>query len=694
MKIETIETILVALIVIIQLTIFLRTRSQIKTFKGIIPEVELIEVSKIFLSLHELNTQTSDTILTDISGFEDQDRVRNVPELSRKEIAIVVDRSEKKNSNFKKILDSINTYLIRNYATASDFNLIKDITERNADALEEEINLTISIPLFLGLMGTMLGIVISLFSMSDLSLTFTGKAGDDPLGQGITVLLGGVKIAMIASFTGLLLTTVNSGWAYKGSKRAVEANKNEFYSFIQTELLPVINQSLGSVFESLQRNLSKFNEEFANNLTNLSGTFETQFYSIASLEKILVGLENIDISKIATYNVQVLKELQSSMEAFEKFNSHASNISSSLENSTTLVDRINDLLERTEDVQAIANRLDTNLTTNQELLEFLSQHFKMLDEYKQKTSESIAQTGFSISEVFSELKGHIEKSSESVKNFTKESTATTGFSITETFSQLKEHIENSSKTLKDFTVEEVELLKKAMSESKTNLVNLQYLEAINEDVTLLKNSTASQGERIRMLLLELNKNLANSNRILNNIERNSLSASRKGIRNYLKQLFYSNKETSQNDPQWQEQQLQKLQQQLQELQRKEQQQQEILQQEPRPGIVTNREIFYLSTPSQDACFYAKSAQSQYKEGTSIYRFTKISDNQAEFQIDERETSISLALESPDINIDRVCDAQNSRSSSEKRIVTLEVGKAELNGNRWKVTSRALIRYEH
>jgi hypothetical protein len=75
----------------------------------------------------------------------------------------IIETSATKNLVFEKILFSTNNYLIRNRGAASDFNLIKDIVERNIDAVEEDINSSIGIPLYLGLMGTMMGIVIGLF---------------------------------------------------------------------------------------------------------------------------------------------------------------------------------------------------------------------------------------------------------------------------------------------------------------------------------------------------------------------------------------------------------------------------------------------------------------------------------------------------------------------------------------------------
>lgn len=133
----------------------------------------------------------------------------------------------------------------------------------------------------------MLGIVIGLFSMPDLGLVLDTKAKDVMLNDGISLLIGGVTFATIVSFSGLLLTIINSGWAFKGSRSLMETKKNDFYTFIQIELLPIINQGLASTLESLQRNLLKFNEEFTVNLGQLSGIFDSNTKTITAQKELL-----------------------------------------------------------------------------------------------------------------------------------------------------------------------------------------------------------------------------------------------------------------------------------------------------------------------------------------------------------------------------------------------------------------------
>jgi hypothetical protein len=107
------------------------------------------------------------------------------------------------------------------------------------------------------------------------------------------------------------------------------------------------------------------------------------------------------------------------------------------------------------------------------------------------------------------------------------------------------------------------------------------------------------------------------------------------------------------------------------------------------------ETFFLSTPNIDGSFNESSASPTYKEGASIYKFTKIANNRAKFQIDERDNSIKFALTYPDKSIIPVCDSVNEYESKYSRIITLNAGEAELQNGKWVVnkSQKAKIRYE-
>ncbi|MBY5957072.1 MotA/TolQ/ExbB proton channel family protein [Membranicola marinus] len=521
MKIEFIETVLVCIIVSIQIGVFARTFFKIRLFKRIIPNINSLYVTNIIVQVSELESLSPKEFLKNIDSYKEvrpdsnSDEVLDenenldlfnisspiIEDIEKTEVNII-EIDGKANKVFKNILFSVNNYLIRNRGASSDFNLMKDIVERNIDAVEEDINLSVGTPLYLGLMGTMMGIVIALFNMPDLGVELGTEQTGKTLDEGIAMLIGGVKIAMIASFVGLMLTIINSGWVFKGSRSYSEARKNEFYTFIQVELLPIINQGLASTLNSLQRNLLEFNKEFKSNLNGLTGVFDSNRQAIREQKELIEALDKVKVSQMTRYNVAVLKQLDLSVEKFEKFNAFLSNTTQFVENSQLIVTKTNELLTRTDNFRAIAENLDSKLNQSQQLLTFLSEHFNKLEEHKEYTSNTVADVGHSISE---------------------------------TFKELKEHIQNSSEAVKQFTIDETEALKNALSESKTNLVNLEHLSTLKTDVSQFKNSSATQGERLKQTIEDLNRNMGKAIVILEQIE------NKKDVISSVRNLFKSKK---------------------------------------------------------------------------------------------------------------------------------------------------------
>lgn len=105
------------------------------------------------------------------------------------------------------------------------------------------------------------------------------------------------------------------------------------------------------------------------------------------------------------------------------------------------------------------------------------------------------------------------------------------------------------------------------------------------------------------------------------------------------------------------------------------------------------EAIYLSNPNNEGGFNDSSSSTSYKEGASIYRFVKSSSNEASFQIDERESSIKMAMQFPEKNILPVCDSENEYEPRFTKVRTIEPGKVSLEGGKWKVKRKAKIRYE-
>lgn len=320
---------LVIVLVCVQFKVFLNNCKLIKEVENLFPLSNTLFVLQ--------NSLKDNALIDDI--HETGGNVESI-----KVFKIVSADLDKNSSEFRKILDSINNYLQKNKGAVSDFMLIKDIVERNCDPKEEEITIQTPIPLYIGLMGTMLGIIIGIGRIAIMGGGFSAFI-DNPQ-QAIGELMGGVAIAMLASLTGILLTTISS-WKSKTSKNKLEADKNGFYSWIQAELLPVLSGNMANTLQLLQQNLTSFNLSFSFNIGRMENALKEMSGSFADQLKILELLKNLDIKRMTTANVSILQQFEKSTANFQQLATYLSQTSDYLQAVRQLNNKVGEYMEQT-----------------------------------------------------------------------------------------------------------------------------------------------------------------------------------------------------------------------------------------------------------------------------------------------------------------------------------------------------------
>ena len=453
---ELIEAIFVGIIIVLQAYNFYKTNRRIGVFRNIFPvegdfEVVRVSLSKEALKLHprELLSRLNEWAL---GGEEEVDLLR---------------KKGGGNEVTDKIVYSLNTYLVRNKGVASDFHLIKDIVERNCDSVEEDIHQTISLPLYLGLLGTFVGIVVGLVKISGLDLGGEGSGMD----LAISALLKGVMIAMIASFFGLMLTVLNNGFFFKGAKAQLEQRKNDFYTFVQTELLPLLNQNINSTLYSLQTNLFRFNEEFKDNIGMLREVMGKNHDALVAQEKILNTLENIDITEFGKANVVILQQLNLSTEKLAQFNAYLGTLSELMGATSRVSTSLDSALARSDSFEELGQKLISMFSENQRLVEFLQNHYNALDTSHQLITTAVNRVGNTLDESLDKL-----------SIFTQE--------------RINE--------LQKITLREMDLLVNQYPDKWKRLDSLMYLETMNKHLAELKTGTVQQQDRMDREFRELN----------------------------------------------------------------------------------------------------------------------------------------------------------------------------------------------
>lgn len=426
---------LVAAVLGLQSWFFIRTRRAVQIYRTALPDVTSFRLFDAVVARDDLEQVPVDYLLLQITHYTARVLAGGVAPVDQISLTLMItDDNMKPDSVMATIQRSINTYLIRNKGAASDFNLLRDIIQRNLDMVEEEIALTTPIPVYLGLIGTMIGIILGLFALPDISSELFLK------GNGIDSLLGGVKIAMIASAVGLILTVITNGWLFKGAKVRVERAKNELYTFLQTNLLPILSQSVNAGVVSLNKSLDVFGVKFSNDISALNTLMQRNYESIMAQQAALTALKDMDVSRIAQFNVQVLGELRQSLSAIERLGVALSQADSFATNARALV-------ERTQDVIGLTDQIKQVLDNAQSLQHYLNSHFQDLEN-----------RGHLIQHTVGKLDQFIQRE----------------------ISGLEEHIQGRIKAVSEIKISEDAWMQEAMRTNQTALSKLSHLQKMSE----------------------------------------------------------------------------------------------------------------------------------------------------------------------------------------------------------------------
>ena len=170
-------------------------------------------------------------------------------------------------SDLNKLLSEVNHYVAKTKGT-TDFAVIQNKVERMLTMRYEQSEAKLAFPTHLGLMGTFLGVLMGIF-MFIWGFDGQGDVRDDAIKN----LLIGILVSMSTSFIGLLLTTINNAFISE-AKKGVEEDKNEFYDFVQTELMPSLDVSLVVAISKLHETVDKFEPAFNGVIKRFQDTFD------------------------------------------------------------------------------------------------------------------------------------------------------------------------------------------------------------------------------------------------------------------------------------------------------------------------------------------------------------------------------------------------------------------------------------
>jgi hypothetical protein len=446
-KYKIMEYIALILLVATQIFVFLRTRKHISNLEQAFPS-DGYQSLRLTVADDDLLSGQIDSVLASVAAGKMPDT-----HFMLSQTAVTMIRTNRpKDSFFGNIVYLINKYVLRSRSVAPSIESLERLVEREYEYLRTQVENTLNTPLYIGLLGTIGGIVFGLWKVDlkgDLS--------------NIEMLLSGVFIAMIGSFAGLLLTTLNTAQAYPKAQNTALTNKNRFFNFLQTDLLPSATGSdLASVVMNMQKNLDLFNSKFKDNLVEFDKSMSSVFENTKVQRDFLARLQEVDYQKIVNGNIEIFSKMQGVVDNFDKFAEYITKLNTNLAIANELSGKMDKLFTRADEAGMsfgkVATQIDARLENSNQLMAFLRSHFAELDDRKAILAKALIN-----------FDDFLQKS----------------------FTELERTTVARSAAIKDNVMQQEDLMLKAFEGNRQHLTQLENLKTIREHTELLYQQTVA-----------------------------------------------------------------------------------------------------------------------------------------------------------------------------------------------------------
>lgn len=417
---------------------------------------------------------------------------------------VLIEEIPEESVTFKTIRESINRYLQKNNGS-TEFNVLKDITDRTCESKEETIDYWNPLPLYLGLIGTMVCILVGICELiagGNISTLLgaqevASSEQAENAASGINSLLSGVAIAMFTSAIGVILTFCGT----ISSSKAIEENntrKNSFLSWVQAELLPQMSGSLATVLKTLQSNLMKFNKNFSNNSKNLNETLKQINVSYNDQIEYVNGLKNLNIEAISSANIKVYKALNDSSENIEKLSSYLGSTTSYLENVEKLNRQLGEANDRTQTIEGMGK--------------FFKEEFSQIEQRKLAFNENVAKVDGELQTTIKELKGNLQKVTQDLFETIANQQLEFSDAIKNQQSEFSKAIQNQQSEFSETIKKQHESLQQVVANTPNLLQSMIDTQPSDKDFKDLRNSIDAEIRKEDEILVALNQLIDNSRR--------------------------------------------------------------------------------------------------------------------------------------------------------------------------------------
>lgn len=413
------EILFIISLVVLQVAVFFGVLKKIKKYEMFFPiSFSEIKIKRFPISKYTLNDpERFDSYLDSFSdntelAFEGDDDFDEV------ELLVVPSSTRLKHHHFYDVIKSTNAYLSKNKGASADFSILKDTCERHLEKVDNEIGNLINVPLYIGLGGTFVGIIIGLWNIDfrDVATNATTISVDS-----IAQLLNGVIAAMFASLIGLTFTVINSALFYKPAAFKNDTDKNHYYDFLQRELLPFLNTGVSKSLGTFKDVLNHFIIKFGENMDDYKDSGHLLNENLQKQQAVLEEINRLSLTKTSTKIVEIFSQLNDSANHLSVFQSYQKGLNAYIDNTDKVVQDINLVIENFKEfnynLKSVTEFSVANIELQKQFKDSLEKHFPTISDHREVWRSQVDDLNKDIKEIYKELNIYFKTSTDQIQSF-------------------------------------------------------------------------------------------------------------------------------------------------------------------------------------------------------------------------------------------------------------------------------------
>ena len=403
----------VLVVIALQVFSFLKTKKNITELRDLLKEVDNLSLKETSVTSDVLQNKSSlqkflENIPSRIEEGLDEDYIN---------LSLIVSQKEgMPKGRLGKIIHRTNEYLCKNTGTSADLSVLRDISDNQKGALEDDIQNSLNVPLYLSLAGTFVGIITGLIGV-DFNQIFGTTSNLD----GLQHLLYGVVAAMFASLLGLGFTVYNSAISYKNAVSKSNEGTEEYINFLRRELMPLLSNSMASSLNSLKGVLGHFVDKFGRNLDAYADSTELLNDNLEKQHLVLSEINKLSLTQTANKIAETFIQLKESADSLNVFRTYQKQLNSTIANVSGMVNQIQTIIGNFNDfatgLSVVISNQNKTTELQREFQEAITIHFPTGGDARdvwRKEFDMLISEGKTVSE---NLSTQLTVSTEYIKNF-------------------------------------------------------------------------------------------------------------------------------------------------------------------------------------------------------------------------------------------------------------------------------------